>query len=576
MAVRRAALLAAVALSPLLLCAQGGPVGLPAISTLNALKALPSTQYAYVERLGFTTPGDGGSARYRSSASACPIGTGAGDDGSQVRASNGGCWLADFPPYGADIRVWGGCLTSADSTPAFTAAFIAVNTVYIPPSTVCNISTPIPFSGNSKQLVGGNRGSSIITPTVAMGTVIDWGGTVARSSIQNLTINDPSHLAVSGIHYHNSTGNNFSEILHLDIIGPSTNAIIVDTNAGADVLNIRGLFTNTTPHCLTVADSDLNGSFSDFYCFDGNIILTQTTSVHNEGIRIYDGTILNRNTNQPGIDIRAGLQMTINNVIIDQNNNNCILVDSTSFSISGLRVRDSWCGPATGAIGPNIDGIRINAPNGGFSINDIVFDGMRIQDFTGWGIKSTAFVDGLIQDITFSQNFAQGNTSGDIQLNKGLRYNLINNRLTSAAASLVENAPGGTANTILGGYFLTNPVLATGTEIIGTNFLENVFYTYAFSFTNGNALNPTTSAGCGTSPVFVTGSNDVAGSFTAGAGAGTCQLGFRTLKPQAPVCSAHDDSTGAILPIAGSSVAGFNILSVVAAHVIFYTCIGYK
>jgi hypothetical protein len=559
----------------LLFVAAGGGLGIPVALNNQQLGWLSTSQTLPVWRLGFSAPGDSGQPLlYIGSNSPCSLNSGNGDNGSQVKAPDG-CWLASFGLTQTDVRIWGGCISAADSTPAFSAALAAVNTVYIPPSSTCNISSPIPFSGNAKQLVGINRGTSVITPTVNMAAVIDWGGTSARSSIRNLTINDPAHHSTSAIHYHNSVGNNFSDITDVDIIGPTTNAILVDSNAGADALNIRGLFTNNVPHSLNVGDSDLNGSLSDFYFFDGNIVLNQTTVVHNEGIRIYDGTILNRNTDQPGVQILAGLQITINNVIIDQNNNNCILLDSTNFSISGVRVRDSWCGPAIGAVGPNVDGIVLKAPSGAATINDVVFDGNRIQDFTGWGIKSTSFNASLIQDVTFTNNFSQGNTSGDMQLNNGGRYLLTGNRFVSGSASLVETAsPVGT--TIIGGYFAVNPSLAVGTQVFGTNFLNSVFYTYSFGFTNGGSLNPTTNAGCGTSPAFATGSNDIAGNFVAGVGSTTCQLGFRTPKPQAPVCSAHDDITGAALPVLGTSTTGFNIGSVVAGNRIFYSCFGYQ
>jgi hypothetical protein len=137
MVVRRAALLAGVVLFPLILGGQGGPVGLPSVPTLAALKATPIAQHKYIQRLGFNAPGDGGGASYTSSTSPCPLNTGNGDNGSQVKPNVGsGCWLANFPNGQANILVFGADPTGvADSMPAIRAAtsIASVNSIIIPP-----------------------------------------------------------------------------------------------------------------------------------------------------------------------------------------------------------------------------------------------------------------------------------------------------------------------------------------------------------------------------------------------------------------------------------------------------------
>lgn len=44
---------------------------------------------------------------YNASATPCTLNAGAGDGGSQVASSDGGCFNAVFPTYGADLREWG-------------------------------------------------------------------------------------------------------------------------------------------------------------------------------------------------------------------------------------------------------------------------------------------------------------------------------------------------------------------------------------------------------------------------------------------------------------------------------------
>lgn len=71
-----------------------------------ALKLVRSTAYSFVLREGFTTPGDGGGAFYYSSGSACSLNGGNGDDGSQVKAADGGCWLLAPSPKPTP-KIWG-------------------------------------------------------------------------------------------------------------------------------------------------------------------------------------------------------------------------------------------------------------------------------------------------------------------------------------------------------------------------------------------------------------------------------------------------------------------------------------
>ncbi len=80
------------------------------LATLKAITAaiVASAGYTTVMRDGYTTAGDGGGMSYVWSPNPCSIGSGSGDNGAQVDPTGGGgCWVADFPASGADIRVWG-------------------------------------------------------------------------------------------------------------------------------------------------------------------------------------------------------------------------------------------------------------------------------------------------------------------------------------------------------------------------------------------------------------------------------------------------------------------------------------
>jgi hypothetical protein len=96
-----------------------------AVSGLAALQALAPTAPT-VRRAGYHAPGDGGAAIYNYSPAACSLNAGAGDHGSQIQASGGGCWIVDAPPTGLDVRVWGAVADGAtDAGPAINAALKA-------------------------------------------------------------------------------------------------------------------------------------------------------------------------------------------------------------------------------------------------------------------------------------------------------------------------------------------------------------------------------------------------------------------------------------------------------------------
>jgi hypothetical protein len=72
---------------------------------LTLVENVPTTP---VLRQGFYVQGDGGAAFYRHAAAPCPLNSGNGDNGSQVKAADGGCWNAELKsPGGVNVQVWG-------------------------------------------------------------------------------------------------------------------------------------------------------------------------------------------------------------------------------------------------------------------------------------------------------------------------------------------------------------------------------------------------------------------------------------------------------------------------------------
>ncbi|CAB3784268.1 hypothetical protein [Pararobbsia alpina] len=91
------------------------------VSNQAALQSITTTvlgAFTAIHRDGYTAAGDGGQMDYVWSSSACSLNSGAGDNGSQVPASGGGCWNWSPPASGVTAMVFGaaGNGTATDTT----------------------------------------------------------------------------------------------------------------------------------------------------------------------------------------------------------------------------------------------------------------------------------------------------------------------------------------------------------------------------------------------------------------------------------------------------------------------------
>jgi len=158
----------------------GGVIGVP---NLTALEALPgSSVYTSVYRAGYATPGDGGAAVYGYSSKACTLGAGKGDNGSQVPASGGGCWLANFAGMQPTPLIWGAAGDgSTDDSKIFATATTAMagGTLYTGPYSY--------YFGTSETL-----GNAV---TVQCST--SWIGAIAPNGSAVLPYGNIPHIAIS-------------------------------------------------------------------------------------------------------------------------------------------------------------------------------------------------------------------------------------------------------------------------------------------------------------------------------------------------------------------------------------------
>ncbi|RQR94561.1 hypothetical protein DIE04_19095 [Burkholderia sp. Bp8994] len=166
----------------------------PAVASNTALQALSTATTGTVIRLGFNASGDTPPLTYTASTSACSLNSGAGDGGSQVKSADGKCWLAKFPPGGADIR-WFGAQTgpSNNSTTAFQNAVAASNDVYVPPGQFYMNAT---VTGISGVLIHGTW-SSVLSPYAAGNVLTITNGNF--STVRDLAFSGNAGLSGSGL-----------------------------------------------------------------------------------------------------------------------------------------------------------------------------------------------------------------------------------------------------------------------------------------------------------------------------------------------------------------------------------------
>lgn len=165
----------------------------PTVPNNTVLQGISTLSTSTVIRLGNTTAGDAPPLVFLASGSACPLNSGNGDGGSQVKSANGLCWLGVYGSAAVDARQFGLDLTGAtdDTTNLQNAWNFAasigqnlklpgtISSGYIKFST---LTMPVPtgyFSGSSSII--GDQGNTTIKSTVT-GTTCAISVTAAASS----------------------------------------------------------------------------------------------------------------------------------------------------------------------------------------------------------------------------------------------------------------------------------------------------------------------------------------------------------------------------------------------------------
>jgi hypothetical protein len=396
------------------------PMSLPNNNT--ALKAINGAVNLRAERLGFTTPGDGGVAVYNWSPSNCV----APDDGAQVQPLGvTGCWVADFSGTRPTPVLWGAKGDGvADDTARVQAAVDAMagKTLYVGPYRYCigspGIVTARPItlvgetSSNRYESAANQYGFVACVPNIDMLTFDNDGSSAASgSALVNVAFDAGAagaNASGSAVKWSNTANTSMDNVritkacIGVDIA--SANTLIIDgldvtsdgaslapgcggirvghNSTGAGTVDVR--ITNT--HVNVAADysllvEDAGGLFIDKsdFLFAGN------------------GTIL-----RPRIADQSIIWLFANSsALSDSTCSTGLIIDTTAPSqrITGLHFNQTWtssAGGSDGCLGPGVD-IK-NSGDG--TVNGVHFVGHRSYANGAQGVVVGANVKNVTIDAS--------------------------------------------------------------------------------------------------------------------------------------------------------------------------------
>jgi hypothetical protein len=455
----------------------------PIVVTNNAaLKELSGWVNTPVERFSYTSAGDGGLMLYTYSDHACTLNSGGGDDGSQVRSSDGKCWL--WQPVGLIVtpQVFGCkgdgvtddtlCLQRAINAQAGGVLFIIRKTYKVTGG--LTITQPI-------QLIGISRGSGhgIVDPAASGCTA---GLRIGQANIMLLTITADAAI-VDGVCI-DSPGvrNNSGTAIYVNANNVSlTNNQIngacngIDTTASGSVNNNTGSYivnnsivpaNHSGCNGIRVGDKSTGGATTEIHIAHNEIfcnaalatgmLLKDAGGVYVQGNGIVHcsyGTAIIAGANQ-----YADGMFFSGTVVGDSSATGDLLIDTSGSSaiVGQIAITGSWMASATGP------SVAIQNTGGGY-IGGIHFAADLIYPRVNQnGVNIVAGNDITIDDSTICSPAASSHTM--IQI-------------TTAGSTAIRNSTIGACDRTPGGYAVASgisymPHSAGVVQILGNSFFS--------------------------------------------------------------------------------------------------------
>lgn len=405
-----------------------------------ALLAVSTAQLPTVYREGFTSPGDGGDSWYIHSASPCSLASGNGDGGSQVKASDNGCWLAPAPPGGWRPEMFGATRngTTDVAVPVQAAANAATGGRLVFGQYWYCIGTPINIPV-STTVVGSGRGDR------------DETHSGIRACVPNMT-------AIFNL----GTGSYLGHMnIRGDYAGANSSGRAINTTLARNVM-IEQVFVqgscvsaSLNGNTLTIRNSILEGQ-SGLGANCGGIEVGNTTTGETADVRISGVTVSANITNRPlfgawlydcggcavdgysdfigarqGFVIGPGPNQHVqngffnNSALGDTNSEYATFINAgyNTAQIADLTFTGSWSASSSGSAGVYIGN------SGGGVVSNISFLGHRAYNNTGSGYILDVGIDNIrISDNQFCNNGQGASGSVDIKLLTGVsKVQLVGN-----------------------------------------------------------------------------------------------------------------------------------------------------
>jgi len=388
----------------------------PAVAN-NTVLAATSTVFApTVWRMGFVAAGDAPPLLYVATALPCTLNAGAGDNGSQVKGSNGNCWNASFGPGPADVREWGAKADgSTNNTAAMQAAHATGRLIYYPQGQY-NFTT---ISFSSGGIIGDGYFTILNTTDTGSTDAITYTGGGSGNAAPIPTFQNFAEVAQNtrsggaGLHFAPSAGN--LQNLHVNNIwqygfyrGIQLTNCEYGSIAEATIVNYFdvGIYyefpQNTGAGDFVIANSHLataetTGRLIGIYQLSGGGLRITGDKIlggHSGFVLAYTGAIT------------SGPLLLTGNSIENQDQFNIYLGVASTGAFGGIVITGNELGVNNGASGTDLS----TDTSGLLSYITVSGNYMQFNGATGTGVAFTG-----VQGFTFGSNSIIGNgQSGNV------------------------------------------------------------------------------------------------------------------------------------------------------------------
>lgn len=359
----------------------------------------------------------------------------------------------------------------------------------IPVGITCTLSAPLaPLNAQ----LWGDRQSSTLSPLATIDTLWDIGGTTNRSSVYGITFSNLSSRLTSGIHYHNSVGNNSIFVRNSQFFNLPNGFIDDAAYPGGDFATIAENFFLNNITDVNFANVGTNSSvhgnshLGSTLCY--NFSQAGGGGNHNEGTRVYDNSCLSAVGS--AVSVTAGLEFQFFGNIFDQSAAHSVILDASTYAISAVKFGFNSIG-ASATIAAGQDGFHVI---GGVEYVPIIAN--TIVGWTGYGIN---FASG-VQHAPIIGNKFYNNITADALFNNTAGVTLISNYFGSTA-SWIES---GSTTTMAFGNRCATPAtissasLVLGDQTCGPNQIPSLFVTGDMTASGSLVFGQNGSSGPGT------------------------------------------------------------------------------